>query len=159
MLHSLANGATLVESSLFKSSLGQAYENGRVRLLNDKGFNQAMCYAVGAPETSLLTGSLQVYVHRLRTFVLELSQGSPYKVPLLTMMDRLEHHNPPPLFRAEPMDKIVCSTNVGEMAKIPKTFLEWSTSLATSPPAVVSATSGSDIVGKVSINQWSSRIS
>ena len=121
---------TLVGSGVFKSTLEQAYENERVRLLDEKGFDETMSYNVGAPETSPLTGSLPVYVHRLRTFVLEFFQGSPYEVSLLTMLDRLEHHIPPPLYPDEPMEKTVYSTNVGGMAEVPKTFLEWDRMLA-----------------------------
>ena len=103
----------------------QAYEVERTKLLEQKGFNESRSYDAGAPEDQPLTGDLDAYIHRLRTFVNEFFDGNSFKVPLLAMLQRLEHHIPPPLYPDQPMSHTIYSTNPGGFDQVPPIFLSW----------------------------------
>lgn len=77
-----------------------------------------------SPVTSTLDPSLEEYVNRLRLFVKDFLGESPHRPHLDLMLDRLGQHIAPPLYKDEPIPKVVLSTHK-DLKGLPDFFQNW----------------------------------
>ena len=108
-----------------RALLSQAYADERNRWLDGTKFNPIkMASDIRAPQ--VFEPSMELYVSRLRAFVDEYFDGLECRVHLDRMLDNLEQHISPPLYREEPMRKVIVSSAKGGMEGVDmKLFPAW----------------------------------
>lgn len=112
-------GATLRE--LVSESIALEKERFLKEIQYDKDYETRHMHA---PVTSTLDPSLEAYVNRLRWFVRDYLRESPHRPHLDLMLDRLGQHIAPPLYKDEPIPKVVLSTHK-DLKGLPDFFQNW----------------------------------
>lgn len=114
-----------ITTKQLSDQLSRAYEDERTRLLEDTKFNSLKVASdIRAPQ--VFEPSIDNYIARLRLFVDEFFDGVESRIHLDRMLDNLERHVSPPLYRDEPMRKVVASTAKGGLAGVDeKLFPAW----------------------------------
>ncbi|ORY32116.1 hypothetical protein BCR39DRAFT_59383 [Naematelia encephala] len=110
-------------------TLAEVYEDERLSLLSNIGFNQDSEEAAVRTRPGGLDPDFNAYITRLETFVDEWFGGSKHYSYLNKMLDRLVHAQPPPM-REQEFQKNIISFDKDGRAGVPDEFAYWDKRMA-----------------------------